>query len=153
MSDEIIRAGKPLPKIKDAKPLDGRKISVVWESGEVKIVDLAPALTSRRIYIPLRDDDELFRSFVISEYGDAIEWPNGIDFSALWIDRLPPAGMANAEFRSIMDRLGLSLDGMAASLDVSRRLVADYRANKRIPSHIALATRYLASLSGKDAAE
>ena len=42
-----------------------------------------------------------------------------------------------------MDRLHLTLDGMAARLGVARRLVADYRKDKPIPKHIALATRYL----------
>jgi hypothetical protein len=32
---------------------------------------------------------------------------------------------------------------MAAALEISRRLVADYRKDKPIPRHIALATRYL----------
>lgn len=153
MSGEMIRVGEPLPRIRDATPLAGRKVAIIWQSGETKIVDLAPALASRRVYIPLRRNDKLFRSLRVSEYGDAIEWADGSDFSAIWIDRLPAAGMANSEFRSIMDRLELSLDGMAASLEVSRRLIADYRASKPIPSHIALAARYLASLSEKEAAD
>jgi len=42
-----------------------------------------------------------------------------------------------------MDELGNSLDGMAAALQISRRLVADYRKDKPIPRHIAFATRYM----------
>lgn len=44
-----------------------------------------------------------------------------------------------------MDKLHLTLDGMAARLGIARRLVADYRKDKPIPKHIALATKYLLS--------
>jgi len=106
-------------------------------------VDLAAALESRRFYKPLRGDDELFRSFRISEYRNAIEWSGDLDFSAVWLEALPDAEFSNEEFRAAMDRMGMTLDGMAEALEVSRRLIADYRKNKRIPRHIGLATRYL----------
>lgn len=141
--NDVITVGPPLPRITAATPLDGRRLSVRFRDGREKIVDLAPALASRRIFIPLRTDDTLFRSLRVSEFGDAVEWSGDLDFSAVWLDRLPPVGMANAEFRVIMGDLGLTLDGMAAALEISRRLVADYRSEKPIPAHIALAVRYL----------
>ncbi|PWV94200.1 DUF2442 domain-containing protein [Phyllobacterium myrsinacearum] len=142
-NDDVITAGLPLPRIRDVVPLDRRKVAVTWRSGETKIVDLAPALASHRVYIPLRDDDGLFRTMRVSEYGEAIEWTDELDFSAVWIARLPPVTFDNQEFRTAMDELGMSLDGMAAALEVSRRLIADFRKDKPIPRHIALATRYL----------
>lgn len=148
MNADIVVAGAPLPRIEAATPLDERKVAIVWRGGGTKTVDLAPALNSRRIYIPLRDDDDLFRTLRVSEYGDAIEWDGGLDFSAVWIDRLPSLDFDNAAFRNAMYRLGLSLDGMAAQLEISRRLVADYRKDKPIPRHIALATRYLIEHGG-----
>lgn len=141
--DEIISAGAPLPRLAAAVPLDGRKLRVRFEDGREKTVDLAPALESRRFYKPLREDDALFRSFCISEYRDSIEWSGDLDFSALWLDALPEAEFSNEEFRAAMDRMGMTLDGMAEALEVSRRLIADYRKDKRIPRHIGLATRYL----------
>lgn len=143
MSDDIVRAGTSLPEITSAKVLSGRVIEVTWRDGGNKVVDLRPALASRRIYMPLREDDELFNTLKISEYGDAVEWSNGLDFSAVWLSQLPPASFGNAEFRDAMDRLELSLDGMAAALEISRRQIADFRKDKPIPRHIALATRYL----------
>lgn len=140
---DIVAIGAPLPRIATATPLDGRKVAIVWRDGSTKTVDLAPALNSRRVYIPLRDDDILFGTLRVSEYGDAIEWDGDLDFSALWIDHLPSLNFDNAAFRDAMSRLGLSLDGMAAQLEISRRLVADYRKDKPIPRYIALATRYL----------
>ena len=148
--DEIITVGRPLPRIAAAVPLERRKVSVQFQDGREKIVDLAPALASRRIYIPLRADNTLFRSFRVSEFGDAIEWSDDLDFSAVWLERLPPVGMSNVEFRRMMDEAHYTLDGMAAALEISRRQVADYRDEKRIPNHIALATRYLAERSSRE---
>lgn len=142
-NDEVVRVGGPLPRIAAARPLDGRKVAVTWRSGSTTIVDLAPALESRRIYIPLRADDALFATLRVSQHGDAIEWDGGLDFSAVWLDRLPPATFDNEDFRQAMDDLGMTLDGMAAQLEISRRQVADYRKDKPIPRHIALAVRYL----------
>jgi hypothetical protein len=143
MNVEIVRSGSPLPRIAKARALDGRKVEITWSGGTKKVVDLMPALASRRIYLPLRSDDLLFRTLRVSEYGDAIEWDNDLGLSAIWIDSMVPADFENADFRNAMDTLELSLEGMAAALEVSRRQIADYRKDKPIPRHIALATRYL----------
>jgi hypothetical protein len=143
MRNEIVGTGAPLPRLVAARPLEGRKVELTWRGGRKKIVDLAPAFVSRRIYIPLREDDRLFATLRVSEYGDAIEWDGSLDFSSVWLDRLPAVDFDNADFRQAMTDLDMSLEGMAAQLEISRRLVADYRKDKPIPRHIALATRYL----------
>ena len=141
--NDIVSVGKPLSRIREAVALEGRKVRVTFEDGRTKVVDLTAALESRRFYKPLRDDDALFRSFRISEYRNALEWSDDLDFSALWLEALPSVEFSNADFRAAMDDLGMTLDGMAAALEVSRRLIADYRKDKPIPQHISLATRYL----------
>lgn len=141
--DSLISAGRPLPRLMAAVPLEGRKVRVKFDNGTEKTVDLTAALGSRRFYIPLRQNDELFRAFRISEFGDAIEWSDDLDFSAVWLEALPSVEFSNAEFRQAMDELDMTLDGMAATLELSRRLIADYRKDKPIPQHVALATRYL----------
>lgn len=147
MSDEIISSGTELPRILSAEPETARQISIVWTSGDRKTVDLAPVLQSRRIYIPLRTDEALFRTLKVSPFGDAIEWADGTDISAVWLSKLPSTLFDNQDFIEAMEKLGMSLDGMALTLDISRRLVADYRKNKPIPRHIAYATRYLVERS------
>ncbi|MGE0279653.1 MAG: hypothetical protein AB7P20_03420 [Rhizobiaceae bacterium] len=141
--DERISRGLPLPRIDKVERLGGRLVKIGWRGGESDVRDLGPALLSHRHFIPLRNDDVLFASVRPNEDGNALEWDGGIELSAEWIERLPIATMANVDFRSAMETLGLSLDGMAAQLEISRRLVADYRRDKPIPRHIALATRYL----------
>lgn len=144
MNDEILSVGDPLPRISAAFPQSGRKVKVVWADGSVKVVDLAGELASRRIFMPLRDDDKLFQTLKVSEFGNAIEW-NGedLEFSALWLERLPEADFTNAEFREAMEALRRTNEGMAAELGISRSLVAEYKKNRPIPRHIALATRYM----------
>ncbi|MDD3447015.1 MAG: DUF2442 domain-containing protein [Zavarzinia sp.] len=142
-ADDVIRVGVSLPRISAVFPLDGRKVKIVWRDGRAKTVDLAPALESRRVFIPLRKDDALFHTLRVNEDGNAIEWDNGLDFSAVWLDRLPPVDFDNAAFRNAMDSLGMTLDGMALALGISRRIVAELRKSKPVPRHIALATRYL----------
>jgi len=122
--DEIISAGAPLPRLASVMPLDGRKLRVQFEDGREKTVDLASALESRRFY-------------------NSIEWNDDLDFAAVWLEALPEAEFSNEEFRAAMDRMGMTLDGMAEALEVSSRLIADYRKDKHIPRHISLATRYL----------
>ncbi len=148
MNDDIIQVGTPLPRIAEAVPLDGRKVRITWTTGESVTIDIAPVLHSRRVYIPLRQDDALFRSLRVSAYGNAIEWNDDVDLSAVWLARLPSVLFDNEDFRKAMDALGMTLDGMAEALEVSRRLVADYRKDRPIPRHISLATRYLVEHQG-----
>ncbi|MDB5554475.1 MAG: hypothetical protein JWL86_4459 [Rhizobium sp.] len=148
--NEVITVDGELPRIAEAIALDARKIKVTFTTGITKVVDLAPVLESRRFYMPLREDDALFRSFRVSEYRNALEWSDDLDFSAVMLDAMPVAEFSNAEFRQAMEEMDMSLDGMASALEVSRRLVADYRKDKPIPKHIGFATRYLWERENKE---
>ena len=144
MTDDIITVGKPIPRIASAVPMDGRKVEITWKDGTTKVVDLTASFASRRVFIPLRPDDALFRTLRVSEYGDALEWDGpDLEFPASWLDRLADADFSNEDFRRAMDAIHLSLDGMAAELGLSRSLVAEYRKDKPIPRHVALAMLYL----------
>lgn len=140
---DIISVGRPLPRIAAVTADERRRVQVTWRNGKMSTVDLAPVILSHRVFIPLRNDDDLFQTVRVNTDGTALEWDEGIELSAEWIERLPSIGMDNAEFRRIMDTLDLTLDGMAAQLEVSRRLIAQFRGVRPIPSSIALATRYL----------
>lgn len=152
MDDEIVSVGAPLPRLAAAVIVDGRRVRVTWRNGDSLTVDLDPVIKSHRHFIPLRDNDELFQTLRVNEEGTALEWDGGIELTALWIAKLPPVGMENAEFRQIMDALHMSLDGMAASLSISRRMIAEYRGTKPIPNAVALASRYLFERAAKLAA-
>ena len=133
----------PLPRIEAAEALDGRNVRVTWRDGTSQVVDITPALASRRIFLRLRTDEALFHSLRVNEDGNAIEWDDGAELTAIWIERLAPTSLQNEEFRHAMDELGYSLDGMASRLGLSRRLIASYRKDKPIPETVGLAVRYL----------
>lgn len=146
-ANDIISVGRPLPRIGSVEPLDGRRVRLTWSrgerAGEAEVLDLAPAIFNHRHFIPLRRDDQLFRQVQITDWGSALEWPGDIALSAEWIERLPRTVMTNSQFRTAMDALHLTLDGMAATLGVARRLIAAWRKDKPIPPYIALAVRQL----------
>lgn len=132
-----------LPRIEAAEALGGRMVRVTWRDGTSQEIDINPALASRRIFLRLRTDDELFRTLRVNEDGNAIEWEDGTELTAIWIERLAPTSLRNEEFRDAMDQLGFTLDGMASRLGLSRRLIASYRKDKPIPETVGLAVRYL----------
>jgi hypothetical protein len=143
-ADELIEVGSRLPRIDWAEALNARNVRLKWRGEATPIVvDIAPALLNLRIFKQLKTDDDLFSRLAVNEDGNALEWPDGAELSAVWIEELADASLDNAQFRDAMDQLQMSLDGMAARLGVARRLIADYRKDKPIPKSIALATRYL----------
>ena len=62
------------------------------------------------------------------------------------------AQMSNAEFRDAMFSLDAKLDEMAVRLGIARRLVADYRKDKKIPRSVAMATRFLLGMADRKTA-
>ena len=153
MENELIAVDKPLPRISSVHLLDARKVRIDWAGGVSRVVDLMPALASHREFIALRSDDNLFRTVQVNEDSNALKWADGSELSAEWAERLPSCVMANSEFRTAMDDLRMSLDGMAAALQISRRMIAGYRKDKPIPRHIAYATRYLTRHRAEAAAQ
>jgi hypothetical protein len=151
MVDEFVSAGRLLPRIATAEALAGREVRIVWSTGAEQVVDVAPALASHRAFVKLRGDDALFLTLKVSEYGDALEWADGSELAAIWVEDLAEASLGNEEFRDAMDQMNMSLDGMAAHLGIARRLVADYRKDKPIPKAVALATRHLLAMRGTGA--
>jgi hypothetical protein len=139
---------RTLPRIDDVVAHQARIVLVKWRSGGQRAVDLQPALDSLVNLSTVLADDRLFRSIRVGRLGATVEWADGTELSALWIEELSLGQMESAEFRWAMETMGLTLDGMAACLGLSRRTVADYRKNRPIPRSIALATNYLIDLRG-----
>lgn len=141
---ELVGTGVPLPRIDTLTVMNGRMVHIEWQSGERHDVDLMPALLSHRSFVRLRTDDALFNTAAKDEFGDAIMWSDGSELSATWIYELAePGSLSNDEFRSAMETLHMSLDGMAVRLGIARRLVAEYRKDRPIPRTVSLATRHL----------
>ena len=147
-NDEIIEVGRPLPLITAVKPVGDRLVHILLTYPDdvvEKTVDLAPILWSKRIFIPLREDDALFATLRVNEDGTALEFGDGdIDISADWIERMPQATMEPREFIQIMDDLKATNEAMGRYLGVATRLVAKYKMEGAvIPRRVSLAARYV----------
>ena len=153
--DQTERTGLTLPKRSIPRLLDvaagsgAWRLKLVWDNGLRSSVDVSEQIQSLRIYKPLRDTPGLFRSVRLGEFGTDITWPGDLDMSADLLLRLSreQAGttMSAEAFRSWRETCGLTLDGAAEALGISRRMIAYYEnGSKPIPRVVALATRGLA---------
>jgi hypothetical protein len=149
---EIMRIGKPLPRIASGVADGGFVGRVTWRgrgasrTRKTEPIDLAPAIFTYKIYRPLRDNPRLFRSVHVIHDGNAIAWgaEDEIDMSAAMLERLADERMEQADFRAFMGRNKLTLEAAAAQLGISRRLAAYYASGERpVPRYIALACRSL----------
>jgi hypothetical protein len=142
---EMIRVGEPLPRIQSISACEKRQVEVVWQDGARKVVDLAPAVFTYKLYRPLREDDALFRTVHVVDGGSAIAWGQGDDLNmdASTVARLAKETMEPSDFAAFLRRNELSYDGAAAQLGISRRLVAYYASERQVPRYIALACAHL----------
>ena len=102
-------------------------LTVQWSDGTRANIDIANILRSRRFHA-LRDPGE-FGRVRVGECGHSIAWALGHELSAdtLWLEALSSMGGADTrEFLTWRLRHGLSLNGAASALGLSRRMVAYY---------------------------
>ena len=118
-------------------------LTLRWSDGTRAELDLAPLLRDKA-FRSIRDPFK-FAAVRVGEWGHSIEWPSGAELSAetLWLETLSAQGHADA--RSFLEwrlRHGLSLNGAADALGLSRRMVAYYsNGEKPVPRAIRLACR------------
>lgn len=154
---ETVRIGDDMPRLGMVAPDtswgDVRGVVVSWVAGprrdKVEFIDLAPALFTYKLYQPLRCDRDLFRTVHVIDDGAAIAWgdDDAIDMAATTVERLAEEAMQAADFSEWLKRNGLTFEAAAASLGISRRLVAYYASGgKEVPRYIALACRYVDQL-------
>lgn len=67
------------PKLNRIEPMDGLKLRLFYETGEVKVFDVAPYV-SGPWYGELRND-AYFRTVRLLPGGTGIEWSNGQDIA------------------------------------------------------------------------
>ena len=67
------------PKLKKVEPMEALKLRLFYETGEVKIFDVAPYATGPW-YGELKDDT-YFRTVQLIPGGIGIEWSNGQDIA------------------------------------------------------------------------
>ena len=144
---------KVLPRIETVgaaeEPLT---IDVRWSHGGRDMIDVSNLVHAFRLYAPLRDDPDLFRSVHVGEHGVDVVWTDDIDMSndTLWrlAQEQSGATMTPEAFRQWRERHRFTLDSAARALGLSRRTIAYYDQGKKpIPRVVALATRGLEGAS------
>jgi DNA-binding transcriptional regulator YiaG len=142
--DTIVTVGAPFPKIAAVQALEGFQVLVKWKTGKQVVVDLAPMILTYKAYAPLRDNRTLFES-VHTLNASVIAWgdDDAIDMHVSQIEKLAGEVMEAADFKAFMQDLGLTRDGAAAQLGISRRMVGYYAEGREIPRTVALACAYL----------
>jgi transcriptional regulator with XRE-family HTH domain len=125
----------------------GKKYSlaVTWEDGRETEISLAGPITGLRVFAPLREG-VWFERVQVADFGWAIRWMDGLDFSAdsLWRLAEEQAGQAMSaeQFGKWRKKHRLTLDGASDLLGLSRRMVAYYeKGEKPIPKPVWLACR------------
>jgi hypothetical protein len=73
------------PKIKAVAPLSGRRLRVVFATGETKVYDCTPLLTEAPFR--LLKDEAFFRNVYADRTGYGVAWNDNIDLSEaeLWL--------------------------------------------------------------------
>lgn len=67
------------PKLKRVEPMDSMKLRLVYETGEVKVFDVAPYATGP--WFGELKNDAYFRTVQMLPGGIGIEWSNGQDIA------------------------------------------------------------------------
>jgi hypothetical protein len=152
---DTIKVGEPLPRVASVTAHDKWAVTVDWAEGERRIVDLAPVIFTYKVYRPLREDPELFKTVHAVHGGCAIAWgaDDDIDMDASTVARLGAEAMEPAEFAEFLKRHRLTFDAAAAQLGISRRLVAYYASERELPRYMALACKYLDEKLARKAAD
>ncbi|OAI30073.1 hypothetical protein A1351_23125, partial [Methylosinus sp. R-45379] len=141
---------KAPPRIVAVK-VDSRRpwaLRLEWNNGASGRVDVSDHIGAYKLYQPLRQAPELFKSVRLGDLGTDIVWSDEIDMSAdtLWRLAQEQAGatMSAGEFKIWRERRAYTLDTAARALGIGRRMISYYeQGEKPIPRVVALATRAL----------
>jgi hypothetical protein len=130
------------PLIRAVKAKPPATLEIAWRVGEKSTVDVSRLIRRFKLYAPLRNAP-LFTRAKADPWGHAVNWPGEIDMGADQLYELAreQAGEWGPErLAAWMAKHGLSLNGAADALGLSRRMIAYYRTGSRpIPRVVALA--------------
>jgi hypothetical protein len=134
------------PRITAIEVVSHGILRLSWNDRETLTVDISDSWVGKRGPAARLSDPGYFALAQIGEHGLSVDWPDdfGIGADTLYCDALSQAGRAfpTAAFNDWMKRHGLTLDGAAKALGLSRRMIAYYNIGaKPIPRTVGLACR------------
>lgn len=132
-------------KIKHVEPISPDILTIESISGKSYRVSLAEPMAQIAGFAALRDP-EMFATVKVVDYGWTVEWDCGLSMACERLVQMAKeqAGEAVpvAEFKSWMQRNGLSSTAAAEKLGLSRRSIDRYSSGARpIPKIVGLACR------------
>src|SRR5215475_13030306 len=153
---EFEDTGAPLPRISEIRALPDFRLAIVWaagsRTGRADFVDLAPVINTYKLYRPLRNNEELFRTARLVDHGNVVEWGDGtIDMPAELIKDIANEAMTPLDFAGFLRRNDLTQEAAAALLGYSRRQIENFVSTGLIPRVVALACYGYEARSGAEA--
>jgi len=130
------------PRISSIEVIRPYGLLISWSDGHRNEVELEGTVYGFAPYEPLRDP-ETFAMARVMDWGDGIEWPNGLDMSADTLAFLAreQREMTSAELKDWQDRMGLSNQEAADWANVALSTWKNYiRGRGRIPRPLQIAT-------------
>jgi len=75
-----------IPNIRAVRADQGQRLAITWKGGAESVVDVSGHLAEYAVFAPLRQDDELFRTVEVGEWGWCVHWSDDMEISAdtLW---------------------------------------------------------------------
>jgi len=70
-----------LPRIETVSPLNGKRLSIVWQGGGEDVVDLAGWIATGRDVLKVLNKPSVFRTAAAIDYGTAIQWGDDEDLA------------------------------------------------------------------------
>jgi hypothetical protein len=131
-------------KLTSLAVIGANALELAWDDGHVAKVDLGDVIGGHPGLKPIRSA-KAFAKAKLSKDGWSVEWPDDIDFGSpqlrRWASEQSGEAMPSADFRQWMETHDLTLDGAAAALGLSRRMIAYYASGEKpIPKTVLLAT-------------
>ena len=141
------------PAIVAGKARSDQKLASRWADASTSLHDLSGLVAAKDWAAPLKSARR-FARVQVAEGGREIAWPGlGIELSAegLWEDVHPRTSrespwMSLEDFRGWLEGMGLTWDGAAEALGLSRRTVGYYSSGRQeVPKAVWLACMHLAT--------
>ncbi len=128
------------PNIRAIRPDKSRNLVITWKGGAESVVDVAKHLTEYAIFAPLRDDDALFRSVKVGDWGWCAHWSDDMEISSDTLWRLA-LDQGSAWLRTWRTTHCLTQAEAAQALGVSPRMWRYYEGGSHLlPKTVRLAS-------------
>ena len=143
-TDDFMDAGPSMARLAGIRVVGNSSLAIDWaegvRAGRSDVLDLTPLIGSYKVYRPLRENPNLFKTAHLVEDGDVVAWDGpDLEMTAELVETLAEQSMTPDDFARFLSRNRLTHEGAAALLGRSRRQIEYYLKRGPIPRVVALA--------------